>query len=593
MMIETKINKCNDSRYYVGNGSANYLTEIFIFTRNAKCLIPTACRTIFHNTEDMGNLSRPPGVNDPPVATTTQHPIRSGHVTRPHEFTVLLGDVLSLHPDAVFVHAVDGTMVDCNENAVRATGFPREELLARRIDDFFCDDFFCDIASYLSNGGQGTVTVATACLRCDGGTFPASVTTGIIVGGGEHAFLTSIRDLSDRDRLQQECERLEQQLLHSQKLGLIGELAGGITHYYNNIFTGIMGTLAEVQRTASPDMLPLLKRARRIADLASGFSRRLLAFSRNTGCERESTDIGALVSDVEDFARITFERDITVEVKKSPELGTVIADPAALHHLLLNLMVNARDALREKRDSVTWDPALAITVTVEPVRIDDTDGNPSTRPGRYVRIRVTDTGIGMDADTRERIFEPFFTTKAPGVGTGLGLATVYDTVHRAGGWIELESERGVGTTFTVYLPTVAFESSDDREEAPESLPCGTETLLLVDDDDMIRTLGSMTLERQGYTVLPASDGREGLSVFMRERSAVRLVILDLMLPELPGREVLSRIRQISPDIRVIVSTGQDFTRDSGAFADLRADHYLAKPFTVADLAFSVRNVLDR
>ena len=199
----------------------------------------------------------------------------------------------------------------------------------------------------------------------------------------------------------------------------------------------------------------------------------------------------------------------------------------------------------------------------------------------------------MDSETQKKVFEPFFTTKEAGKGTGLGLATAYSTVKQYGGWFELESISGKGSTFTFYLPVATLKKKIALQQEVIDLPCGTETVLLVEDDEIIRTLGTMTLERQGYIVLTAVDGRECLELFMKERKNIKLLVLDLGLPDISGQEVLGKIRRINPEVNIIITSGHDFERDKKAFAELRADDYILKPFNITDLVMAVRDVLDK
>jgi len=321
----------------------------------------------------------------------------------------------------------------------------------------------------------------------------------------------------------------------------------------------------------------------------------MLSFIRDREETREPTNVGELLDDVEDFVRLTFDRRIKVLFTKSDDLGAVMADPASLHNVFLNLLVNARDALFEKMKAVPLEPKLEIRVDARNVQTDDSyvETHHGARKGRYVRIEVADTGCGMDGETRKRVFEPFFTTKEPGKGTGLGLATVSSTVREHGGWVEVASEPMRGSTFTVFLPAVTLRRDVSGRRDVEELPRGSETVLLVDDDEMIRTLGAMILERQGYRVLAASNGEECLELYMRERSGIDLVILDLVLPLLSGREVLEKMRRIESGIPVIITSGHDIEHDGELYGELQAEDYLLKPFNIADLVFSVRNVLDR
>ena len=510
------------------------------------------------------------------------------------EFKEKFTTLFESHPDAVYLQTPEGKILDCNTSASKMTGYSKKEILKLESKDIFQDDMIGYFPAVLKEKDSGFV-LSNHCMKKDGGGCPVSVDIrSFTVKNGSFVFVT-VRDMTSQNNIEIELEKLKRQLKQTRKMEVIGLLAGGITHYYNNIFTGIIGALDMAKRDASGELLPLLRRAEKVANLASGFTRRLLTFTRESRDVMEPADIGGLIDDVEDFARNTFDRRIKIEVKKPDNLDPVLADPVSLHHLLLNLLVNARDALIEKQLSVTWEPKLSITVEAQNILIDDSgiETYNGTRKGRYVRVSVADTGCGMDEETQKHVFEPFFTTKEAGKGTGFGLATAASTAKQYGGWIELASKPGKGSTFTVYLPATTLKKTVTRKQKTEDLPCGTETILLVDDDEMIRTLGTMTLERQGYTVLSAENGKECLDIFLRERKNIDLIILDLLLPVLSGREALEKIRRIDPGITVIISTGHDFETDKGSFDELRADDYILKPFNIADLVLAVRNVLDR
>jgi len=500
------------------------------------------------------------------------------------------------HPDAVILQGGDGAILDCNGTAARMTGYSREELLSMRVDGLFDDELMHRVSFLPGDGtGNGRISLDTLCCRKDGCRVPVRVDMAVFRdGGGTFTFLT-FRDVTAEKRAEEDRERLERQLEHARKLGVVGELAGGITHYYNNVFTGLIGTLGMVKRETTGELLALLKRAEKMANVASGFTRSLLAFSRDAEPTVEPTDVGGLIESVEEFARLTFDKRFRVTVEKQNDLDHVLVDAAALHHMLLNLVVNARDALVERERSQSWETPLCITVTAGNTVIDDgyVASHPGSRRGRFVRVTVADTGCGMEEAVRKRAFEPFFTTKPPGSGTGLGLASARATVTENGGWFELESEPGRGTAVTFFLPAITMKRPVTLDDEDIDLPRGDETVLLIDDDEMIRSLGAMTLEGLGYRVLAAEDGGSGLDCFLRERDAVSLVLIDLVLPDIPGGEVLRRIRKISPGTAAVITSGHDFEHDRNVFLELKADDYIIKPFTIADLALSVRSVLDR
>ncbi|MCE5250227.1 response regulator [bacterium] len=380
-------------------------------------------------------------------------------------------------------------------------------------------------------------------------------------------------------------------------------MIGGISHYFNNVFTGILGNLSLAGIDAPEGLSPFIGNAAHAADRARTFTRQLLSLSRKSVVVLEPTDIGALIEDVESFARLTFDRRIEIAVAKPDGLHCVLADAASIHHVLLNLCINARDAIEEKHVTLAGmtEPRITIEARNEtiPVRCDADrrkshgTGHPDARSGRHVRITVSDNGCGMDEESIKRIFEPYYTTKEPGKGTGLGLTVALETIRQHNGWIECASTAGQGSAFTVYLPATSLKKEISGERKIVDLPPGTERILFVDDEEMVRTFGILTLERLGYSVLSASNGREALDLYIREHGSIDLVILDLGLPVLSGQELLKHIRLINRDVTVLVLSGHDFVHDRDVFGELRADDYILKPFTIYDLAASVRAVLDR
>ncbi len=502
------------------------------------------------------------------------------------------------HPHGLVLLGSDGSIIDANSRALELTGYSRREITAIRGSDLFRDDLFDRTVSHLSeHPPEVPFIMESLVIDKNGGEVPVLTGMTVFHDGGELFMYINFRDLTAEREAAAERERLERQLDHARKLGVIGELAGGITHYYNNVFTGLLGTLGVLKREADGDLLPLLKRAENMANTASGFSRSLLGFSRSGEARLEPVNVGALIDSVEEFAALTFDRRYRMEISGAAGLPCVLADPAALHHALLNLIVNARDALSERERSSGIMERPVIAITADHLHVDgSTDVNGVSPPrGNYVRIRVSDNGCGMDGDTLERAFDPFFTTKPTGTGTGLGLASVRKAVEENGGWAGIESEPGAGTSVTIHLPstTLNHDASGSRHSDDDDLPGGGETLLVVDDDEMIRTLAVMTLEGLGYRVLNAGTGRQGLDCFLTEHATVKLALVDLMLPDIPGDEVISSIRRVTPGICVVVTSGHDMGRDPAIFKRIAADDVIVKPFTISDLAFSVRGALDR
>jgi len=394
---------------------------------------------------------------------------------------------------------------------------------------------------------------------------------------------------------------LERQIVAMQKLEAVGTLAGGVAHDFNNILTGILGNLDFARRSLDPESpaIPPVQESIHAAERAARLVRQLLEFSRRSPVERSVIDVGAVVGEVVHLFSQTIDRRIGVEVSVPDGLWPAAADSGQLHQVLMNLCINARDAVLERLETERSESPSAegfrVRVSVGNVRIGDEYCRvfPYARRGEFLLLSVSDDGAGMNAETQRRVFEPFFTTKKMGRGTGLGLSTVFGIVKRHAGWINLESRKGEGSTFRVYIPR-AVEPGKHEEPAPEPVPPsrGRETILLADDEEMIRDLGRQILELQGYKVITAENGQEAVDLYLRDRSRIDLVILDLTMPLLSGVEAMERIRKLDPGARVLLSSGyrSDVLDAEGRISNASA--FLPKPYRPHQLAKTVREVLD-
>ncbi|MBI3454881.1 MAG: response regulator [Candidatus Rokubacteria bacterium] len=383
-------------------------------------------------------------------------------------------------------------------------------------------------------------------------------------------------------------QRQTEQLLQAQKMEAVGLLAGGVAHDFNNLLTVIQGRGELLQNRLTPDD-PLRRHVELIqstAERAATLTRQLLAFSRKQVLQPQVLDLNAVVSGMEKMLRRLIGEDIALVTALDPGLGRVKADLAQLEQVILNLVVNARDAMPHggrltlETASVEWDETAA--------RRDH--GIP---PGRYVVLGVSDTGVGMNAAIKAHIFEPFFTTKGPGKGTGLGLATVYGIVNQSGGGVTVDSEPERGATFRVYLPRVEQEAAGAKEAESRVPPRrGSETVLLVEDEEGVRDLTREILESYGYAVLEAADGSAALRVSARHPGPIHLLLTDVVMPEMSGSELARRLRPLRVEMKVLYASGYaDDTIVRHGVSAARAA-LLPKPFTPEALGFKVREVLD-
>jgi signal transduction histidine kinase len=383
-----------------------------------------------------------------------------------------------------------------------------------------------------------------------------------------------------------EIRRLEVQYRQAQKMEAVGRLAGGIAHDFNNLLTAILGTTGLLLESGTDARTRIdVEEIEQAAQRAAGLTRQLLVFSRQQVLEPRVLDLNAVVGDLQRMLGRLIAENIELRTELADEVGAVQADPGQLQQAIVNLVVNARDAM-PNGGRVTIETA---NVDLDPRQL---EADTLTRPGEYVMLAVHDTGVGMDAATKARLFEPFFTTKEPGRGTGLGLATVYSIVKQSGGYIWVYSEVGHGTTFKIYLPRVAGTPQRVIAQTPAPLLGGSETVLVVEDQTEVRELTKRMLEGRGYTVLTAENGGHALQVAAQHAKRIDLLLTDVVMPGVNGRELAVQLAQQRRGIKVLFVSGYtgEAIRQHGLL-ELGAA-FLQKPFTPDVLARKVRDVLD-
>lgn len=434
--------------------------------------------------------------------------------------------------------------------------------------------------------GQGALlgkTYEVEALRKDGSEFPIELSiSGIRLKGRWHS-AGIIRDISER-------KKLELQLLQSQKMEAVGQLAGGIAHDFNNILSAIVGygdILRIKMKPSDPlreNVLHVLDAANRAARLTKG----LLAFSRQQILHARPTNLTEVIRRVEILLRRFISEDIELRTVFKQNAATVLADSSQLEQVFMNLAINARDAMPHGGTFI---------IETDTIELDDAfiRAHGYGEPGWYALVSIADTGIGMDEITRKRIFEPFFTTKEVGKGTGLGLSIVYGIIKQHHGYINVYSEPGEGTAFKIYLPLIESEAETRTLTAgipEEQFPRGTETVLVAEDDETLRKLSHTVLEESGYTVIDAEDGADAVNKFMMHKDVIKLVILDMIMPKKNGREVYQEIKKAQPGIKALFLSGYSADkRISEALLD-KGVEFLMKPLSPMDLLKKVRAVLD-
>ncbi|HEY3123262.1 MAG TPA: PAS domain S-box protein [Thermoanaerobaculia bacterium] len=397
-----------------------------------------------------------------------------------------------------------------------------------------------------------------------------------------------VHDISERKKSEEEKRRLQEQLVQAQKMEAVGQLAGGIAHDFNNLLTAITGYSELLLGELPPEDLRRshADEIRKAGERAASLTQQLLAFSRRQVLEPKVFDVNIVVSDIERMLRRLIGEHIELKTPKAPDLWKVKADPGQIEQAILNLVLNARDAMPSGG-------TLAIETSNAQLDESFTRNHVPTQPGPYVCVAVSDTGVGISDDVKARLFEPFFTTKERGKGTGLGLSTTYGIVKQSGGYLWCDSEVGRGTTFRVLLPRVEepVSQAEERKPLPPIHP-GDETLLLVEDEPEVRSLVQRILKTQGYTVVTAANPDEALAVAREFKGPIQLMVTDVVMPGMSGLQLAERLAPTRPDMRVLFMSG--YTNDAIGHQGVLdpGTAFLQKPFTPNALARKVREVLD-
>jgi PAS domain S-box-containing protein len=494
-----------------------------------------------------------------------------------HQFRAVFDGAL----DAMVIADDEGRYVEVNAAACGLYGLSRSALLGHWIGDFAAPGL--DVAStWASFRREGRAKGEFRIVRPDGRVRELELAASADFLPGSH--LAVFRDVTQR-------RQLEEQLRQAQKIEAVGRLAGGVAHDFNNLLNVITGYGQMLFRRLEDG--PEREKTRAIlqaAERAAALTRQLLAFSRKQVLEPKVLDLNAVVEEMDEMLRRLIGEDIELQAELAPDLGRTRADPGQIEQVLMNLVVNARDAM-PRGGRVTLETANA---EMDEAYVRDHLG---ARPGRYVSLAVRDTGLGMDAETQKHIFEPFFTTKEKGKGTGLGLATVYGIVKQSEGYIWVDSAPGTGTTVRVYLPWAEAEpvaEEPTRSVVRDDVPArGTETVLLVEDEEMVRRMTREVLEGAGYHVLEASSGFEALRVSSGHGGRLDLLLTDVVMPGMSGRELAERLAPVRPGIKVLYMSGHT---DDAIFhhgVTQAGTGFLQKPFTPDALERRVRDLLGR
>jgi two-component system, cell cycle sensor histidine kinase and response regulator CckA len=492
-------------------------------------------------------------------------------------------DLVENAHDIIYSHDLEGNYISVNKAAEQITGYTREESLSMNLAQMVAPEYLEKARQMIAGklAGERVTAYELEIIAKDGRRVAVEVNSKLILHDSVPVGVQGIaRDVTER-------KQLEAQFRQSQKMEAIEQLAGGVAHDFNNLLTVVNGysDLALMRLQTEDPLRRNIEEIKKAGVRAASLTRQLLAFSRKQVLQPKVLNINSVVSDMDKMLRRLIGEDVGLKTITASELGSIKADPGQIEQVLMNLAINARDAMPQ---------GGKLTIETENVYLDEEYARQhiAVNPGPYVMLAVSDTGTGMDKTTQARIFEPFFTTKAADKGTGLGLSTVYGIIKQSGGNIWVYSEIGQGTTFKIYLPRIDEGAQDyKRSTEVEEVFHGTETILLAEDEEMVRNLAREVLETYGYHVLEAANGGSALLICERHQEPIQLLITDVVMPEMSGRELADRLSQLRPEMKVLYMSGytdnaivHQGVLDAGA-------NFIQKPFAPQQLARKVREVL--
>ena len=497
--------------------------------------------------------------------------------------------------DAIILHQFEddgfATFTEVNHRATELYGYGYEQMLEMRIPDIICEE---DLKRYLAEGRKeelrrvGRTFIETRHVKKSGEIFPAEVHSAVIPWNSKDYILSSIRDITERKRMQERQVQLEQQMLHAQKLESLGVLAGGIAHDFNNILMVILGhgDLAQMKLThespAFEHLVQIKQAARKAADLAN----QMLAYSGKGKFLAEPLDLGHLIREMEYMLSVSISKKAVLRYELNNNLPTIEADPTQIQQIIMNLVINASDAIGDKSGIIAISTGY---MDCDRSYLSETWLDENLAEGYYVYIEVADTGCGMSKETISRIFDPFFTTKF--TGRGLGMSSVIGIVRGHRGAIKIYSEPDQGTTIKVLFP-----ASGKLSPSVSELDLGDQLtldgkVLLVDDEETMRSLGKSMLELFGLEVITAENGREAVSIYERLQDEILFVLMDLTMPHMDGGEAFREMRRSNPAVKVILSSGYNEQEISQKFIGKGLSAFLQKPFQIATLQATIQKVL--
>ena len=476
-----------------------------------------------------------------------------------------------------------------NEAVVRRYGYSSEEFLNMTIKDIRPPE---DVPALLENVAKVSTQPSDSGIwrhqKKDGTIIDVEITSYPLSFAGRRAELVLANDVTERKRAEDALHRSEEHLRQALKMEAVGKLAGGVAHDFNNLLTAITGHSEMALRRLTPNnsLFRHIDEIKKAADRAAALTRQLLAFSRKQILQPEILDLNHIVVELNRMLQRLIGEDIDLLMALGPDIGKVQADPNQIEQVLMNLAVNARDAMPK---------GGKLTIETDNIYLSDefSDLHVSVPAGNYVMLAVSDSGCGMTEQTRDRIFEPFFTTKGVGKGTGLGLATVYGIVKQSGGSLSVYSEVDRGTTFKIYLPVVEGDVTEKKIDTGElEILRGAETILVVEDEEVVREMATEILRESGYQVIEARDANEALSLAAQFRGEIHLMLTDVVMPQMSGRDLAEKFKPQRPEMKVLYMSG--YTDDAIVHHGV-LDHgtaFIGKPFSIEQLTRKMREILD-
>jgi PAS domain S-box-containing protein len=497
--------------------------------------------------------------------------------------------VLEANPDPVVVYDIEGKVIYFNPAFTRVFGWSLEERLGKKIDSFVPEENWSETRMMIKRvlAGESFSGVETRRYTKDGNIIPVSISGAIYRDGSGNPVgsVINLRDISEQ-------KKLEAQLQQAQKMEAVGTLAGGIAHDFNNLLQAIQGytELLLMRKKKGERGLRELQEVVRAAKRGGELTQQLLTFSRKVESERRPLDLNQEVEDLRELLKRTIPKMIEVKLQLSDDLQVINGDSVQLNQVLMNMVVNAKDAMVD---------GGTLLIQTKNATLDQQFSRKyaEVKPGDYVQLTISDTGHGMNKETLEHIFDPFYTTKDVGKGTGLGLAIVYGIIKNHEGYITCYSRPRTGTTFKIYLPSLRGEKEFidmvDTKGSEVSVKGGNETILLVDDEEFIRELGTDVLGRAGYQVLTAADGEIGLELYRQKPGRIDLVILDLIMPGMGGSKCLEELLKIDPKAKVLIASGYSPDGPTKGELETGAKGFVSKPYDTGRLLELVRKILDK